>query len=224
MNEPLTSILTFAVIAFVLGFVVAWMVRALRISALERSLGEARDVNQEREKKLSAAQREISDSRGRLLALQSNVDARDRVLAEVKRQLSESGAAEQRCREELASLRAQIDQPPSATLDDTASDATVATFLPATSRRAPDAELPPRQYDTRPAVVDDLKEINGIGPALEKALNRLGIYRYQQIAGWSDADIEYFDAQLEKFRGRIRRESWTAGARELHRRKYGPAS
>ncbi len=78
----------------------------------------------------------------------------------------------------------------------------------------------PRQFDRAPARVDNLKEIKGIGPVLERMLNRLGVYQFSQIAAWSEDDIAYFDEQLSDFRGRIRRDDWPAGAAVAYERKY----
>jgi predicted flap endonuclease-1-like 5' DNA nuclease len=55
---------------------------------------------------------------------------------------------------------------------------------------------------------DDLRRIKGLGPKLVALLHGLGITRYAQIAGWTDADIDRIDAQLGSFAGRIRRDSW----------------
>lgn len=38
------------------------------------------------------------------------------------------------------------------------------------------------RYKTRPADADDLKKVKGIGPVIEKRLNKAGIYKYEQIA------------------------------------------
>jgi hypothetical protein len=38
------------------------------------------------------------------------------------------------------------------------------------------------RYKTRPADADDLKLVKGIGPVIEKQLNKAGIYKYEQIA------------------------------------------
>jgi NADH-quinone oxidoreductase subunit E len=65
----------------------------------------------------------------------------------------------------------------------------------------------------RKGKADDLKLIEGIGPALEKLVNGLGVYHYDQIASWSDADVEFFDAQMDRFRGRIARDRWVAQAK-----------
>jgi predicted flap endonuclease-1-like 5' DNA nuclease len=60
---------------------------------------------------------------------------------------------------------------------------------------------------------DDLKEIEGIGPALEKLVNSLGFYHYDQIASWSDADVAVVDAEMKNFKGRITRDKWVAQAK-----------
>jgi predicted flap endonuclease-1-like 5' DNA nuclease len=60
---------------------------------------------------------------------------------------------------------------------------------------------------------DDLKEIEGIGPALEKLVNELGFYHFDQIASWSDADVALVDAEMKTFKGRITRDKWVAQAR-----------
>ena len=68
---------------------------------------------------------------------------------------------------------------------------------------------------------DDLKLIHGVGPKLERMLNRLGIYAFRDIALWTEADIDQIDAQLERFHGRIRWEGWVDSAKEEHFKKYG---
>jgi len=68
---------------------------------------------------------------------------------------------------------------------------------------------------------DDLKKIRGIGPVLEKTLNRLGITSYIQIASFSERDIERIAEKLDTFPGRIGRDDWIGGARKQHEKKYG---
>jgi predicted flap endonuclease-1-like 5' DNA nuclease len=65
------------------------------------------------------------------------------------------------------------------------------------------------------AIPNDLGRLKGVGPKLVALLGTLGITRYDQIAGWSDADIDRVDAQLGPFQGRIRRDDWVEQARLL---------
>jgi predicted flap endonuclease-1-like 5' DNA nuclease len=66
---------------------------------------------------------------------------------------------------------------------------------------------------------DDLKAIKGIGPAIEKTLNELGIFRYAQVADMSRYDIERIGNRLKGFKGRIEREDWMGQARALAQEK-----
>lgn len=62
---------------------------------------------------------------------------------------------------------------------------------------------------------DDLKLIWGVGPKLEDVLNRIGVYHFDQIASWSDAEIAWVDSQMEDFRGRAHRDKWIEQAKKL---------
>ncbi len=63
---------------------------------------------------------------------------------------------------------------------------------------------------------DDLKLIKGIGPTNERKLNQIGIYHFDQIAGWSYEEAEWINSFLE-FPGRVAREEWVKQAQEFVR-------
>lgn len=65
----------------------------------------------------------------------------------------------------------------------------------------------------RKGKADDLKEIEGIGPALEGQLNALGFYHFDQVASWTDAQVAEVDAEMKTFKGRITRDKWVEQAR-----------
>lgn len=69
--------------------------------------------------------------------------------------------------------------------------------------------------EPRNSAADDLKLIYGIGPVLEKTLNKLGVWHFDQIAGWRVENIKWIDQQLEDFRGRAERDRWVEQARKL---------
>lgn len=69
-------------------------------------------------------------------------------------------------------------------------------------------------FDKPEGEADDLKKISGVGPALEKKLNDLGIMQFSQIAGFSDTDIERVDAVLN-FKGRVERDNWVQQAKDF---------
>lgn len=66
---------------------------------------------------------------------------------------------------------------------------------------------------------DSLQAIKGVGPAIEKTLNEMGIFSYQQIADMSEYDIDRIAKRLKGFRSRIYREDWIGQARELRDQK-----
>ncbi|UGY08336.1 NADH-quinone oxidoreductase subunit E [Phyllobacterium pellucidum] len=66
----------------------------------------------------------------------------------------------------------------------------------------------------RPAVIDDLKLIAGVGPKIEDILHELGIFTFAQVAAWKKAEREWVDNYLN-FRGRIERDEWVKQAKAL---------
>ena len=62
---------------------------------------------------------------------------------------------------------------------------------------------------------DDLKMIKGVGPAISKTLNEMGVFRFEQIANMSEYDIDRVAKRLKGFRSRIYREDWIGQARAL---------
>ena len=69
--------------------------------------------------------------------------------------------------------------------------------------------------DDEHSLRDDLKQIKGVGPAIEKTLNEMGIFRLQQIADMTEYDIDRVAERLKGFHSRIYRENWIGQAREL---------
>jgi predicted flap endonuclease-1-like 5' DNA nuclease len=61
---------------------------------------------------------------------------------------------------------------------------------------------------------DNLQRISGIGPKLEKTLQDLGFFHYDQIAAWDQTEVDWINEHL-RFRGRVEREQWIEQARLL---------
>ncbi|MEM9473888.1 MAG: 50S ribosomal protein L21 [Pseudomonadota bacterium] len=76
-------------------------------------------------------------------------------------------------------------------------------------KEAPKAAAPKAE-----AGADDLKQLSGVGPALEKKLLEAGVTTFAQIASWGEAEIAEFDEKLS-FKGRIEREGWVEQAKAL---------
>ena len=84
-----------------------------------------------------------------------------------------------------------------------------AAVAPAVAENAPTLLNAPRA-----AGADDLKLILGVGPKLEKVLNDLGFWHFDQIATWGPAEIAWVDARIT-FKGRIERDDWVAQSAAL---------
>ncbi len=61
---------------------------------------------------------------------------------------------------------------------------------------------------------DQLSLIKGIGPVLEKKLNELGVYTFEQIASWSKEQEAWISSQIA-FPKRVTREAWVKQAKAL---------
>ncbi|MCB1385756.1 MAG: hypothetical protein KDJ80_07425 [Nitratireductor sp.] len=99
-----------------------------------------------------------------------------------------------------AARRPERDAPLSSTAASAATDVTI--------------EKPPVLTAPRGGTGDGLTEIGGIGPALERKLNALGIHHFDQIAAWTPAHAAWIGNELG-FPGRPERESWIEEAKAL---------
>jgi NADH-quinone oxidoreductase subunit E len=68
----------------------------------------------------------------------------------------------------------------------------------------------------KPAVLDDLKLISGVGPKIEGTLHSLGIFTFAQIVSWNEEQRAWVDGYLN-FKGRIDRDEWVKQAEALAR-------
>ncbi len=151
-------------------------------------------------------------------AARAQAAAAQQELAATRRQLAESEVDRQalaarlvEAQVVLAELRARLDPPP-------------ASEAPGTRKGSP--SLPSSDGASAPKsrpkpLRDDLQQIHGIGPVLERTLHRRGIYRYAQIASWTPEDILAISKRSPGFHERIVRDEWAAAARKLHIAKYG---
>lgn len=76
-----------------------------------------------------------------------------------------------------------------------------------------DGTKPAALDGARGGVADKLQTIEGIGPALEKLCHELGIFHFDQIAGWGAAEVAWMDSNLKGFKGRVTRDRWVAQAK-----------
>ena len=62
---------------------------------------------------------------------------------------------------------------------------------------------------------DDLTAIKNIGPFLQEQLNKVDVFRYEQIAQWNRADIVTYTELIGYLPGVIERDDWVGQARTL---------
>ena len=124
----------------------------------------------------------------------------------------------------FAKTNRPVGAPDESTGPETGLAETAATFaMPATDQVETAHEAPASLLTERPEVVDDLKEIKGVGKVVEGVLNAKGIYQFRQVANFSAQDVAWVNEAIEAFPGRIERDKWVDQAQELFRAKYGHA-
>ena len=89
-----------------------------------------------------------------------------------------------------------------------------AAVAAAVEAKAPKKAAPKKAAAPSADSADDLKQLSGVGPALEKKLHEYGVTTFAQIAAWTDDEIAEFGEKLS-FKGRIEREGWVEQAKKL---------
>ena len=175
---------------------------------------DAATASKDKDDKIFQLSRELDDWQKRLPPLMERYRDRDAEVQELRAQLSEANAR-------IRALEAAGDSEISRV--EPVLDPEVLTDGHDASNDAIDTEMPPGSEaeavdEYGKTLRDDLQQIRGVGPAIEKTLNELGIYRYQQIADMSEYDIDRVARRLKGFHSRIYREDWIGQARELDTR------
>ncbi|WP_426036763.1 NADH-quinone oxidoreductase subunit E [Cypionkella sp. TWP1-2-1b2] len=94
-------------------------------------------------------------------------------------------------------------------------NAAEATPLATPEAKAPEGaqSQPVALSAARNGLGDNLQKIEGIGPVIEKLCHGLGIFHFDQIAGFGPAEIAWMDGNLKGFKGRVSRDKWVAQAK-----------
>ena len=72
---------------------------------------------------------------------------------------------------------------------------------------------PAKEKKVTNTVSDDLKQLSGVGPALEKKLHAAGVKSFKQIAAWTAKDAEAINEKILS-KGRVEKEGWIDQAKE----------
>jgi NADH-quinone oxidoreductase subunit E len=90
------------------------------------------------------------------------------------------------------------------------------------STKESSSTIPPQPIAVQPVLLsqareggkDNLQLIKGIGKVIERVLNEKGIYHFDQIASWTEAEVAWIDNAIS-FPGRAKRERWIEQAKQL---------
>ncbi|GAA4273940.1 polysulfide reductase NrfD [Aquimarina gracilis] len=70
-------------------------------------------------------------------------------------------------------------------------------------------------FDPATQTADDLKKVNGIGPVMEKKLNEIGIFTFDQVSKMTEQEYNLLDNITGSFPGRAQRDDWAGQAEKL---------
>ena len=173
------------------------------IAARDRRLAEQAELTrllEERDRHITALEQRL----GHLHALQAELAGQAKIMGDQEEEISR---LRKRLGEVRAALRVREDGAPVLARPNGPANQ-LSLQMP-----APKATAGPRK--------DDLKKIQGISPAIERALNKMGTFTYVQIAKWKTSDLTRIVKKLDNLPERVKPEHWIAGAKKQHREKYG---
>jgi molybdopterin-containing oxidoreductase family membrane subunit len=71
-------------------------------------------------------------------------------------------------------------------------------------------------FDAEAETADDLKQIKGVGPQMEKTLNEIGIFTFAQVSRMTAREYDLLDELTGSFPGRAQRDDWAGQAKKLN--------
>jgi predicted flap endonuclease-1-like 5' DNA nuclease len=160
-----------------------------RLRELESALRAEKDLRAQASDEHFGA---ILGLRSRLAEVESE---RDQEAASLRVELAQARGELEQARTQLEQARAELEQARSRLADHAAPSASVIA-------RA--SKLP-----------QGLRRIRGIGPAYQRVLEQAGITRVQQIASWTEADLQSFADKLKIRPDRISKDDWIGQAKSL---------
>ncbi len=231
----ISEMLVLIVLAALLGLLVGWIVWGRRqgdagaADRLRVELDTCRDDARTCAADLKAARTDLKAAKTDHEACRSEAAAKDKRIAELEREIEKAEALVEAA--EVAAMEAAAEVV--AVAEAVEADHGRHPVHPApVAKAAPDPEA--QDYDgdgviegtdegVKPATLaearggtpDDLKQIKGIGPKLERLCNELGFYHFDQVAAWTADEVAWVDANLKGFKGRVSRDNWVDQAAVL---------
>jgi len=224
------EILVMLLVACLLGYAIAWHYRNETIDeqnekldaqhAENNSLIQAMDdyknqVELWREKHFKASQQKSFDLISENEKLQRHKTELESSLKESRKETREMQSRLLEIENEIGTLRYRNRQLEFQTKELEESNAKLKVEIGDLSERKEKKSISDHPF-VRPVEPDeknDLTKIKGVGPFIEKRLNMIGIYTFQQLAELSPEMIDRVGAAIEFFPHRIIRDNWVGQAR-----------
>lgn len=159
----------------------------------------AANENERLKEELARAQREAQEKQDELQTLRPKVQLADVELGRITMQFRQLENQVKEYSQKNQELTAQLQQQ-------------------GAKPTAGQPEAPKETVRARRLEKDDLKLIVGIGPKIEKKLNKLGVYTFEQIRDLTPEMMEQITTKLKSFPDRIARDNWVGQAKQLLRK------
>jgi predicted flap endonuclease-1-like 5' DNA nuclease len=214
----LVELLLMLTVACLIGFGIAWQLREETISKHLSEIQLHEDEKQILTERTTAAQQEIEQAQQKLSRAQESFKEDFKAWSREKDKLKEDLTAQQTISDaakgELTHLQKKIDQQEKELMLGLDNNLLLKANLEKAQAEIENLKSKATKSFTLPAK-DDLKLIAGVGPAIEKKLNGLGIYSFRQISEFTPRTIEEISQAIKFFPGRIERDNWVSQARNL---------
>jgi predicted flap endonuclease-1-like 5' DNA nuclease len=210
------QIVVFLIVAAALGFAIGWVVRGARLEAARpaaapRQSGAEAALEDERDR----LRTELQAARASHAELEASVAESHKLAHARAERVRGLEAAQASGRQRIADLEQALARVPAAGDREAVREAAPgASKPPAAAPGSALAAVPPERLAAPEGAPDDLQQISGIGPGIEKILHELGIWHFRQIAELTPDHVTWINQRL-RFRGRIEREDWIGQAKRL---------
>lgn len=196
-------VLLFLFVAFLIGLIVGWLYWRRRLEELRTELTQATHA-------LSLLQKEMGDVKIKLANTEEDLHRANMDADNFRKKFHTCEEEKGQLRADIYTLQEKVDGKDDAPAKGGVADAAKLALSAAMGSRITKADVSEK---------DDLKLINGVGPFIEKKLNALGLYTYQQISQFDDELVDQVTDAIEFFPGRIARDNWVGQAAALYQTK-----
>jgi predicted flap endonuclease-1-like 5' DNA nuclease len=229
---PILEILIMILVAFLVGFTGSWLISEKTFLLVRGQLRRAEHNNAILNDQLEGLERESENVRKHLaqwqqevavlaqrnkatepllLRAQSQVVALEDELRVYQRRYENLKAESDAVRDTAEKLRAELLQERAATRKGPAPAEAPAEAAKTPAVTTSRSRFTPSTWQTK----NDLTKISGIGPVIQKRLNEIGIYSFQQISELTPEMIDRVALAIKFFPDRIGRDNWIGQAAAL---------